>query len=512
MMQRRSLSPYWRNWTPEKRAVIPLAGEIDYQFDFLIRHMGTDGYAEAIKRDNFKKEELYNHVKYCVDNHLDWRTGEPISEKASDNRDAVYMLLDKEYKKINGEKTLVVCRTASNFLTILRNDEHFRNVKYNTLRGLPEKIINGKAVQWTDADDAISRTYIESCYYISNRQKYEDAFCEFQHEREYDPIQDRINAVEWDGVARVETMLHRWLGAEDSPYIRECSRLLFAGGINRAFRPGAKFDDVVVFVGKQGGGKSTFCQWLALAPELYSSIKTISGQKGLEGIQGKWIVEIEELLATMANDYSGTKSEENTKAFISTASDFYRKPYDRRPTDTPRHCVFIGTTNRETFLTDKTGNRRWYPVRVDVDGRWLYEHEEECKADILQAWAEMKHAFDNNLPLAKPVADGALLSTIKEEQEAAEQDDWREGLIKQYLDEKEKSGEKKVCLIEIWQKALYPSRSPYYPEMSRRDAYALAAILCNKLGWIRGNSSTFDDYGSQKCYYKEPPKIDFEPL
>ena len=291
-MQRRSLSPYWRNWTPEKKAVIPLAGEIDYQFDFLIRHMGTDGYTEAIKRDNFKKEELYNHVKYCVDNHLDWRTGEPISEKASDNRDAVYMLLDKEVKKIDGEKTMVVCRTASNFLTILRNDEHFRNVKYNTLRGLPEKIINGKAVQWTDADDAISRTYIESCYYISNRQKYEDAFCEFQHEREYDPIQDRINAVEWDGVARVETMLHRWLGAEDSPYIRECSRLLFAGGINRAFRPGGKFDDVVVFVGKQGGGKSTFCQWLALAPELYSSIKTISGQKGLEGIQGKWIVEM----------------------------------------------------------------------------------------------------------------------------------------------------------------------------------------------------------------------------
>lgn len=97
-------------------------------------------------------------------------------------------------------------------------------------------------------------------------------------------------------------------------------------------------------------------------------------------------------------------------------------------------------------------------------------HEEECKADILQAWAEMKHAFDNNLPLAKPVADGALLSTIKEEQAAAEQDDWREGLIEQYL-----NGKEKVCLIEVWQRALYPDRSPYYPEMSRRDAYFLMA-------------------------------------
>ena len=462
---------------------------------------------EITKKNSFTTDEIYQYLKRCEAEHLDPETGRPLSEKVSENRDAVYMLLDKVEKKIDGVRQQVVCNTAQNFLTILRNDDRFQNVRYNTLRGLPEKIINGKAVQWTDADDATSRTFIESCYSISNRQKYEDAFCEFQHDREYDPIQDRINAVEWDGVARVETMLHRWLGAEDTPYIRECSRLLFAGGINRAFRPGAKFDDVVVFVGKQGGGKSTFCQWLAIAPELYSSIKTISGQKGLEGIQGKWIVEIEELLATMANDYSGTKSEENTKAFISTASDFYRKPYDRRPTDTPRHCIFIGTTNRETFLTDKTGNRRWYPVRVDVDGRWLYEHEEECKADILQAWAEMKHAFDNGLPLAKPVADVALLSTIKEEQAAAEQDDWRQGMIEEYLKDK-----KRTCLIQVWQEALFPDRAPHFPELKRRDANTLTAIICNKMGWVRGNAENFDGYGKQKSYHKEPPKIDFEPL
>lgn len=130
---------------------------------------------------------------------------------------------------------------------------------------MPEKIVDGKAQQWTDADDAAARTYIESCYGISNRQKYEDAFTEFQHEREYDPVQTLINGIEWDGTPRVETMLIRWMGAEDTPYNRECSRLLFAGGINRAFRPGCKNDNVIVFVGKQGGGKSTFTQWLALA-------------------------------------------------------------------------------------------------------------------------------------------------------------------------------------------------------------------------------------------------------
>ncbi|WP_173444553.1 virulence-associated E family protein [Selenomonas ruminantium] len=487
--------------------MIPLASEIDDRLDYILRRWGAEKYLSLTKQNGFTTGEVYHFLKRCEAEHLDPDTGRPASQQPSDNRDDVYALLDKTEKKINGERKLIVSNTSQNYLTILRNDERFQNIKFNTLRGLPEKIVDGKARQWTDADDAAARTYIESCYGISNRQKCEDAFTEFQHEREYDPVQTLINGIEWDGTPRVETMLIRWMGAEDTPYNRECSRLLFAGGINRAFRPGCKNDNVIVLVGAQGGGKSTFTQWLALSPELYSSTKTINGQKGLEAISGKWICELEELLATLANDYSGTKSEENAKAFLSTSSDFYRKPYDRRPTDSPRHCIFIGTTNRETFLTDKTGNRRWYPVRVDVDGRWLYEHEEECKADILQAWAEMKHAFDNGLPLAKPVADVALLSTIKEEQAAAEQDDWRVGLVEQYLD-----GKEKVCLIEVWQRALYPDRSPYYPEMTRRDAYALSAIICNKLGWVRGNVSDFGDYGRQKSFYKEPPKIDFEPL
>ena len=477
------------------------------KLDYLLRHdMSTEELGRFLA-DGLTMDEVYQSVRNHEENNLDWRTGRPKGEGASNNHGAVYSLLDKMEKKIDGERKQVVCNTAQNFLVILRNDERFQNVKFNTLRGLPEKIVDDKAQQWTDTDDAASRTYIESVYHISSRAKYEDAFAQFQHEREYDPVQNFIDGLVWDGTPRVESMLIRWLGAEDNPYNRECSRLLFAGAINRAYRPGCKFDDVIVLVGAQGGGKSTFCQWLALAPELYASTKTINGQRGLEAISGKWICELEELLATLANDYSGTKTEENCKAFLSTSSDFYRKPYDRRPTDSPRHCIFIGTTNRDEFLSDKTGNRRWYPVRVNVTGRWLYDHEQDCKTDILQCWAEIKYAFDAGLPLSRPVANSDMLTTIKEEQAAAEQDDWREGVIEKYL-----NGKKRTCLIQVWQEALYPDRAPHYPEMKRRDANALSAIIVNKMGWVRGNSENFDDYGKQKSYHKEPPKIDFEPF
>lgn len=239
------------------------SNESENKLDYVLKHMGSEKYLAYRERDGLTIDVAYRYLKDCEEKHLNWRTGEPISEDVSNNRDAVYALLDKTEKKINGERKLIVSNTSQNYLTILRNDERFQNIKFNTLRGLPEKIVDGKARQWADADDAAARTYIESCYGISNRQKYEDAFTEFQHEREYDPVQTLINGIEWDGTPRVETMLIRWLGAEDTQYNRECSRLLFAGGINRAFRPGCKNDNVIVFVGKQGGGKSTFTQWLS---------------------------------------------------------------------------------------------------------------------------------------------------------------------------------------------------------------------------------------------------------
>ena len=91
--------------------------------------------------------------------------------------------------------------------------------------------------------------------------------------------------------------------------------------------------------------------------------------------------------------------------------------------------------------------------------------------------------------------------------EAAQQDDWRQGMIEEYLKDKNRT-----CLIQVWQEALFPDRAPHFPELKRRDANTLTAIICNKMGWVRGNAENFDGYGKQKSYHKEPPKIDFEPL
>ncbi len=155
--------------------------------------------------------------------------------------------------------------------------------------------------------------------------------------------------------------------AEDNEYTREVSRLIFAGGIHRLYSPGCKFDDVPVLIGtSQGEGKSTIVRWLAIHDDHFTEVTEIDGQKGVEQLEGAWICEIAELLAL-----TKAKEQEAVKSYIARLKDKYRKPWGKNTDELPRRCIFIGTTNNEQFLRDKTGNRRFYPVKVNSKGQFI---------------------------------------------------------------------------------------------------------------------------------------------
>ena len=378
--------------------------------------------------------------------------------------------------------------TIDNFLLILRNDKEFESLRFNQLSYSPEHIVDGKLERWQDKDDSRARFYIEQKYKIHNREKLDDALRILFAEREYHPIKQIIEAVEWDGVSRIQELFIKWLKCEDTPYIREVTRLVFAGGIHRLYNAGCKFDDVAVLIGtKQGEGKSTFARWLAIKDEFFTEVTEIEGQKGIEAIEGAWVCEIAELLAV-----TKSKEVEAVKSYITKLVDRYRRPFDRRTTDHKRQCVFIGTTNKEQFLTDKTGNRRWYPVKVNSSGYDLHDHKEEIQADILQAWAEAKYLYDRGE--LNPYADRNLLAEIKEKQEAAVEDDYRVGMISEYLAEK-----KKVCVLEIWKYALDNS----FTKPTRRESNEVTLILQSLGEWERGKVEHHPAFGNQLFWYKK---------
>ena len=87
-----------------------------------------------------------------------------------------------------------------------------------------------------------------------------------------------------------------------------------------------------------------------------------------------------------------------------------------------------------------------------------------------------------------------LFETFRAEQSAAEVDDWRTGVLGDYL-----QGRDKVCLIQLWREALHPDQR-FPPDMTRRDAGELAEILTHQLGWVRGKNSYFPKWGTQKTF------------
>ena len=377
--------------------------------------------------------------------------------------------------------------TIDNFLRVLENDPKFSGLKFNLLTYSPEQVRNGKTERWLDADDAETRRYIEQEYKFHSAQKCDDALRIVFARNQYHPVRDLVDSFQWDGESRILKFLNKWTGCEDTPYTREVSRLIFAGGIHRLYNPGCKFDDMPVLIGtKQGEGKSTLVRWLALKDEYFTEVNEFDGQRGIEAVEGAWICEVSELLAM-----TKAREQEAVKSYLTRLNDRYRMPFDRRVTDHPRQCVFIGTTNKEQFLTDKTGNRRFYPVKVHQSGYDLFDHEEEIKAYIRQCWAEAKVLYDRGeIP---PYADRRLISEIREKQQDATEDDFRVGMIQSYLD-----GRHETCVLELWQNALGMSE---YSKPTKKDSQEIGIIMQSMDGWEKQpKAKRFPGYGLQRWW------------
>ncbi len=386
-------------------------------------------------------------------------------------------------------------KTIENFLLIIEQDSYFSSLRFNKLTFSPEHTVSGKKERWLDKDDAKARNYIEQKYGLHHVQKFEDALKINFANKEYNPIVEMIEALpEWDYECRVDKFLIDCMGCEDTPYVREVSRLIFAGGINRAYNNGCKFDCVPVLIGtKQGEGKSTITKWLAMDEEYYTEVTDIEGQKGMEALEGAWICELGELLAL-----TKTKEVEAIKSYISRSNDRYRMPFDKRVTDHKRQCIFIGTTNKEQFLTDMTGNRRFFPVKVKQNGYDLYENKEFIQDYIKKAWIEARERF--KMGLFPPYPSKELLGIIREEQSKATEDDYRVGIIEEYLKDK-----LTTCVLQIWQNCF----DEYNTKPTKKDSAEIGQILDRLQNWERSKSlQRFGQYGIQRAWKRKK----FEPI
>ena len=241
---------------------------------------------------------------------------------------------------------------------------------------------SGTYREWTDTDDIALAEWLQLRGLNAKPTTCAAAVQHFAATRPIHPLRDHLDGLCWDGQARLEHWLIAYLGVADSPYARAVGRAWMVQAVARVYRPGCKADHALILEGPQGAFKSTACAILAIAPEFFADeIADLGSKDSAQDLRGKWIIEIGELSALRRSEV------ERVKAFISRTVDHYRPSYGRRSQDFPRSCVFIGTTNADTYLADETGGRRFWPVKVgtvDVEG---------LRRDTAQLWAEAVCAF-----------------------------------------------------------------------------------------------------------------------
>ena len=160
--------------------------------------------------------------------------------------------------------------------------------------------------------------------------------------------------------------------------------------------------------------------------------------------------------------------------------------------------MFIGTTNNPQFLTDKTGNRRFYPVKVQSHAYKMYDNEEKIQEYIRQAWAEAVHLYKQGK--LQPFAKKEVLELIRAAQEAAMEDDWRIGAIEQYLEDQKKTPKSTVSVIELWHRAL---NEPDESKPTRKDSIEITQIISNIPGWVQCPNPIVTQWGRQKAFRKD---------
>jgi len=234
-----------------------------------------------------------------------------------------------------------------------------------------------------DADYTAVRVWLSETYEVDwSFRTIAETVALVARRRRRNPLAEWLTALQWDGVPRLDSWLEDHAGTAGTVIHRAYARRFLIGAVARVLEPGCQMDNTLILVGDQGAGKSSLFRILAGDRHFNDSGIDVRSKDAYIALRGTWIVEFPELYAFRRAEVEAIKS------FLTSRVDRYRPPYGRTEVEVPRSTVFCGTTNNSSFLSDDTGNRRFWCVRVGstLDREGLAAARDQLIAEAVAAF------------------------------------------------------------------------------------------------------------------------------
>ena len=213
---------------------------------------------------------------------------------------------------------------------------------------------------------------------VKSLKKYAEMYVYSEHTALYDPIAEYMNKLpSWNGKDHVGNLINCLAGVNEkqSEWIRIWLRSMVTHWMKMDVEHGN--DVVLLLMGDQGCGKSTFCQRLlpATLREYYLDHLNLANKFDKEmALTHNLLVNIDEF------DQVKNSQQAELKHTISKSKVNGRRIYASVQTDQHRYASFVATTNSRQPLKDPTGSRRYLCVNIPstqlIDNTFEINHEQ----------------------------------------------------------------------------------------------------------------------------------------
>lgn len=316
--------------------------------------------------------------------------------------------------------------SAKNIKLVLENDPVLGCLCYDMLRnqvaikhrtGLPWDKQPREGDYLLDTDAIYFRDYLELKYGMDLPEaRALRMLWQAAQEKRYNPLQDYLSGLSWDGVPRVAECLPV---LAQTDFTRTVAKRVLVGAVARALDPGCQVDLSLILYGEEGIGKTSWIRRMVGAAYL-GELKDITNKDTLLEMRQKWVLVSDEVEAMRRAQFDALK------AFLTRTHDTFRAPFGRETIQYKRRSVFWGTTNDPKFLVRQAGNRRFVIVECGA-----VDFSAMSQTYVDQVWAEAVELWRSGEPYHFSAEEESQAAQAREQFTSA---DTMHGIVSAYLE------------------------------------------------------------------------------